>query len=69
MIAGTRLRLRRKIRSAKTGLLLPNEGTLLSVTENFGRRLLLVVFDGGAREYLFDEEVEAVSEPVANAPF
>ena len=53
-----KLNLTRRIRSAKTGSLLPKEGTLISVTENLGRTLLLVEFARGQREYLFENEVE-----------
>ena len=64
METGVKLRLKRIVRSQKTGMLLPKEGTLVSVTENLGRRLLLVAFEGGTREYLFDDEVEdAAPEP------
>jgi hypothetical protein len=38
--------------------LLPKEGTLVSVTENLGRTLLLVEFARGQREYVFENEVE-----------
>lgn len=55
---GEKLRLKRIVRSQKTGMVLPKEGTLVDVTENFGRRLLLVAFDDGNCEYLFDDEVE-----------
>jgi hypothetical protein len=37
---------------------LPRAGTLVSVTENLGRTLLLVEFENGQHEYLFDHEVE-----------
>jgi len=37
---------------------LPKEGTLVSVTENLGRTLLLVEFTRGHREYVFENEVE-----------
>jgi hypothetical protein len=53
-----KIRLKKVVRSQKTGMLLPKEGILVCVTENLGRRLLLVVFDNGNREYLFDNEVE-----------
>jgi hypothetical protein len=42
MQPGIKLNLTRSIRSPKTGSLLPKEGTLVSVTENLGRTLLLV---------------------------
>jgi hypothetical protein len=38
--------------------LLTKEGTLISVTENLGRTLLLVEFARGQHEYLFENEVE-----------
>src|SRR5438105_4512041 len=58
METGAKLNLTRTIRSSKTGMLLPKEGTLVSVTENLGRTLLLVEFEDGQHEYLFDHEVE-----------
>jgi hypothetical protein len=58
MQPGEKLNLTRRIRSAKTGSLLPKEGTLVSVTENLGRTLLLVEFARGHREYVFENEVE-----------
>jgi hypothetical protein len=39
-------------------MLLPRQGTLVFVTENLGRTLLLVEFEGGEHEYLFEHEVE-----------
>jgi hypothetical protein len=62
MKTGLKLNLTKAIRSAKTGMLLPREGTLVSVTENLGRTLLLVEFEGGQAEYLFENEVEVQSE-------
>ena len=38
--------------------MLPKEGTLVSVTENLGRTLLLDEFARGQREYVFENEVE-----------
>ncbi len=58
METGIKLNLTRIIRSSKTGMVLPKEGTLLSVIENLGRTLLLVEFENGHHEYLFDYEVE-----------
>ncbi len=66
MQPGKKLNLTRSIRSAKTGSLLPKEGTLISVTENLGRTLLLVEFARGQHEYLFENEVEFQS-PVKQA--
>jgi hypothetical protein len=65
METGAKLNLTRTIRSAKTGMLLPREGTLLSMTENLGRTLLLVGFENGQREYLFDYEVELKNDNAA----
>ena len=65
METGAKLNLTRTIRSAKTGMLLPREGTLLSMTENLGRTLLLVEFENGQHEYLFDYEVELKSDHAA----
>jgi hypothetical protein len=62
MKTGIRLNLTKTIRSAKTGMLLPSEGTLVYVTENLGRTLLLVEFEDGQAEYLFESEVEVQSE-------
>jgi hypothetical protein len=59
MRPGEKLSLTRSIRSAKTGSLLPKEGTLVSITENLGRTLLLVEFARGQREYVFENEVES----------
>jgi hypothetical protein len=39
-------------------MFLPRDGTLVAVTENLGRTLLLVEFRDGQHEYLFDHEVE-----------
>jgi hypothetical protein len=58
METGVKLNVTKIIRSSKTGMLLPREGTLVSVTENLGRTLLLVEFGDGQHEYLFEYEVE-----------
>ena len=58
METGVKLNVTKTIRSSKSGMLLPREGTLVSVTENLGRTLLLVEFEGGQYEYLFEYEVE-----------
>jgi hypothetical protein len=58
MKTGIKLNVTKPIRSSKTGMFLPREGTLVSVAENLGRTLLLVEFDDGQREYLFEDEVE-----------
>jgi hypothetical protein len=65
---GEKLRIKTVVRSQKTGMVLPREGTLVCVTENLGRRLLLVAFADGSSEYLFDDEVEfATFDPLFNA--
>jgi hypothetical protein len=58
MQTGMKLNLTRTIRSSKTGMILPKEGTLVAVTENLGRTLLFVEFDNGQSECLFENEVE-----------
>ena len=58
METGAKLNVTKTIRSSKTGMLLPKQGTLVSVTENLGRTLLLVEFEDGQQDYLFDHEVE-----------
>ena len=70
MDTGIRVRLTKMVRSPRSGALLPREGTLVCVTENLGRGLLLVAFDGGTCEYLFDDEIEcATPDPrVAQEP-
>jgi hypothetical protein len=58
METGAKLNVTKTIRSSKTGMLLPRKGTLVSVTENLGRTLLLVRFEDGHHDYLFEYEVE-----------
>jgi hypothetical protein len=58
METGAKLNVTKTIRSSKTGMLLPRKATLVSVTENLGRTLLLVKFEDGQQDYLFDYEVE-----------
>jgi hypothetical protein len=58
METGVKINVTKSIRSSRTGRLLPREGTLVSETENLGRVLLLVEFEGGQQEYLFEHEVE-----------
>jgi hypothetical protein len=55
---GVKLNVTRSIRSSKTGMLLPRQGTLVFVTENLGRTLLLVEFESGEHEDLFEHEAE-----------
>jgi hypothetical protein len=65
MQMGVKLNLTKSIRSAKTGMLLPRQGILVSVSENLGRTLLLVQFENGQREYLFESEVQCDNGPRA----
>jgi hypothetical protein len=58
MDTGVKLNVTKTIRFSKTGMLMAKEDTLLSVTENLGRTLLLVEFANGQHEYLFKYEVE-----------
>ena len=58
METGAKLNVTKTIRSSKTGMLLPRKGTLVSVTENLGRTLLLVEFEDGRHDYVFEYEVE-----------
>ena len=67
METGAKLNLIRSIRSSKTGMLLPREGTLISMTENLGRTLLLVAFDNGQHEYLFEHEIQFKREDLSQA--
>ncbi|MGH7797468.1 MAG: hypothetical protein ACREQ2_21630 [Candidatus Binatia bacterium] len=45
------------IRSQKTGVVLPREGTFVRMVENMGRQLILVNFGAAGYEYLFPDEV------------
>jgi hypothetical protein len=45
------------IRSQKTGVVLPREGTFVRMVENMGRQLILVNFGPAGYEYLFPDEV------------
>ncbi len=67
MQPGEKLNLTRSIRSPKTGSLLPKEGTLVSITENLGRTLLLVEFARGHRECVFENEVESERDHSSNS--
>ena len=57
MRPGDALKTTKPIRSQKTGVLLPREGTFVRAIENMGRRLILVNFGSAGDEYLFPEEV------------
>lgn len=62
MRPGDLLKTAKPIRSQKTGVLLPREGTFVRMVENMGRQLILVNFGAAGQEYLFPEEV--LLEPV-----
>lgn len=61
MRPGDQVKTRKPIRSQKTGVLLPREGTIVRAVENLGRKLILVNFGTAGDEYLFPEEI--VPEP------
>ena len=58
MKTGDHIHTTRPIRSQKTGIVLPREGTFVSAMENLGRQLILVSFDKSGEEYLFPDEIE-----------
>jgi hypothetical protein len=45
------------IRSQKTGVPWPRQGTFVRYIENLGRQLILVDFGSAGKEYLFPTEV------------
>ena len=45
------------IRSQKTGIVLPRQGTYISAIENLGRKMFLVNFGGAGEKYLFANEI------------
>jgi hypothetical protein len=57
MRPGDPLKTNKPIRSQKTGLMLPREGTFVSAVENMGRQLILVNFGTAGFEYLFPDEI------------
>jgi hypothetical protein len=62
MRPGDLLKTSKPIRSQKTGVMLPREGTFVRAVENLGRQLILVNFGPAGDEYLFPEEI--LLEPV-----
>jgi hypothetical protein len=58
MSPGETIKTTKPIRSQKTGILLPREGTIVSAVENLGRSLVLVSFGQAGEEYLFPEEIQ-----------
>jgi hypothetical protein len=61
MKPGDLLKTNRTIRSQKTGIILPREGTFVRAVENLGRQLILVNFGAAGEEYLFPDEI--IPEP------
>jgi hypothetical protein len=61
MNPGDSLKTTKPIRSQKTGVMLPREGTFVRAVENMGRQLILVNFGTAGEEYLFPDEILAES--------
>lgn len=59
MKSGDALKTTKPIRSQKTGVMLPREGTFVRAVENMGRQLILVNFGTAGEEYLFPDEILA----------
>ena len=59
MEPGEKIRTIKPIRSQRTGIMLPREGTFVSSTENIARTLILVDFGQSGKEYLFPHEIES----------
>ena len=57
MKPGDPLKTSRPIRSQKTGVILPREGTFVRAVENLGRQLILVTFGSAGDEYVFPDEI------------
>ena len=57
MKTGDSLKTTKLIRSQRTGVLLPRQGTFVRDIENLGRKLILVDFGSAGEEYLFPSEV------------
>lgn len=62
MRTGDPLKTIKPIRSQKTGVVLPRQGTFVRAVENMGRQLILVNFGAAGDEYLFPDEI--LLEPV-----
>ena len=57
MKTGDSLKITTLVRSQKTGVLLPRQGTFVREIENLGRKLILVDFGSAGEEYLFPNEI------------
>jgi hypothetical protein len=64
MNPGDSLKTTKPIRSQKTGVMLPREGTFVRAVENMGRQLILVNFGTAGEEYLFPDEILAESATI-----
>lgn len=62
MRPGETLSTTKSIRSQRTGIILPREGTFVNSIKNLGRTLILVDFGPAGTEYLFPEEIRSESE-------
>jgi hypothetical protein len=56
MKTGDSVKTKKVIRSQRTGVLLPRQGTFIRDIENLGRKLILVAFGSAEEEYLFPNE-------------
>ena len=59
MKTGDSVKTTQLIRSQKTGVVLPRQGTFVRDVENLGRKLIPVDFGPAGEEYLFPNEVLA----------
>jgi hypothetical protein len=68
MKTGDSVKTTKLIRSQKTGVLLPRQGTFVRDVENLGRKLILVDFGPAGEEYIFPNEVlaETGNGPMVN---
>jgi hypothetical protein len=57
MKIGDSLKTTKLIRSQRTGVPLPRQGTFVRDIENLGRKLILVDFGSAGEEYVFPNEV------------
>ena len=64
MSPGETVKTTKPIRSQKTGVLLPRQGTIVRAIENLGRQLVLVNFGQAGEEYLFPDEIQTAAESI-----
>jgi hypothetical protein len=65
MKTGDSVKTTKLIRSQKTGVLLPRQGTFVRDVENLGRKLILVDFGSAGEEYLFPNEISTETHTTA----